>query len=161
MGMKNKTKSVGSKTQKHTRHSNLDVANKDPNSDYCFRRKKEIEDGGGMDNYGYEAVNATNSHGEEWNGPASMKRKGGKGQMTNQDTVLCKRPLETAKYFKRIEDEKYNAQILHIKNACAAAKDKLRNISPDYVSSATSTLTNTEEEQNDRAFTQRPGVTEE
>lgn len=121
-----KTQAIGHKTAPKVRHSFLSVKNKDPRFDYCFRSRKDIEEGGGEDRYGWVPVGATNSAGEEWDIPHPPVQHKGRKQIILQDTILCKRPKQTTKYFKGIEDQKYNAQVSLVKNAARNAQVRLR-----------------------------------
>lgn len=146
-----RTQSVGQKTKEMTmRPSRLNILGKDPNFDYCFRLKSEIEAGGGQDDYGYEAVGATNHAGESWSIPGALKTAG-KRQMIYADTVLCKRPKEATRYFKQIEDEKYNAQKKFIRDSAKNTRIKLRELDHSAIV----------EDQITGDFTQRAGITEE
>jgi len=129
-----KTEEIGTKTQQRAmgaEHSRLSVRNKDPNMDYSFRARKEIEEGGGQDSWGFVPVGSLNSKNEEWDMPDGFEKvqgTKGKKQLLLGDTVLCKRPKKVAEYFKRQEDMKYNAQINLVKTASKRAEVKLRNI---------------------------------
>lgn len=153
--MQSRTQQNGQRTsQSITRHSALFVGNKDPNFDYSFRRKEDIEQGGGVDLYGYEPLNSSNSSGETWGGPAGMahKTKGGK-QKVYLDTVLCKRPKEVSAYFKNLEDEKYNSQVRFIRDAAKNARLALRDLDAGSV-------VKDESQVSAKVFTQRTGPTD-
>lgn len=126
--MKPKTRQIGNKTGKHTGKLDLVVDNKDKNFDYAFCRLKDVEEGGGVTRAGYEPIGPANSNGEVWAAPHGVAPKQGKGQVRYQDTILCRRPKETTKYFKEMEDEQYNSQVRLVQNASKRANGKLRNI---------------------------------
>ncbi len=129
-----KSRTQDTRTPQAQDHSAVSVAGKDPKFDYSFRRRKDIEDGGGMDILGFEPVGEGNSSDERWNGPKSLQaRTKGRKQIVNQDTILCRRPLETARYFKRLEDEKYNAQCRLVLSAAKNSQQKLRSLDPGAV----------------------------
>jgi len=141
-------------TAKSAGHSPLTVLNKDPNYDYCFRNKVDIDEGGGVDHYGWEPLNAANHSGEEWGGPSGLAPKTrGKNQKVFMDTILCKRGKEVSNYFKRLEDEKYNAQVRFIRDAAKNARLALRDLDPGAI-------VKDESEVSSRVFTQRTGPTE-
>jgi len=126
-----KTKSLGQKTQsKVGRHSPLTIYNKHDDYDYCFRSRKEIEEGGGEDAYGWQPINEANNNGEVSGGPLESitrnKTKGNK-QIVYIDTIACRRPKEVGQYFKSLEDEKYNAQVKFVRDAAKDARIHLRN----------------------------------
>lgn len=154
--MISRTQANGSKTAKSvTRHSALNIANKDPNFDYSFRRKEDIEQGGGVDVYGYRPVGADSKDAESYGGPAALFHKSrGKNQIVNLDTVLCKRPKEVAEYFKSLEDDKYNSQVMFVRDATKNSRDKLRSIDPRAVLTDNSDFSG-------KPFTQRTGKTED
>lgn len=149
-----KTRSLGNRTARVRTH-NLEVVNLDPHMDYSFRRKQDIEEGGGTDMYGYTPVNSTNSIGETWamTELGGVKTKG-KKQLILQDVILCKRPKSTSQYFKDLEDEKYNNQIRLLKLAGKNVKAKARNLG---LSSDEFQITDSSSVQN---VLQRPGPTE-
>lgn len=148
-----KTNSTKTSSIKTLRVSGLEITNKDPDCDYSFRRKREIEEGGGVDQYGYEPVTSENSVGEVRNIPfATAKMKTKTGMIAFHDTVLCKRPKEVSRYFQAIEDEKYNSQKEFVRTAASRAQIKMREIDPSAVIQDHSKGLN---------FTQRPGPTEE
>ena len=125
-----KTQSVGYRTQSTARRpSHLNVTGKDPAFDYCFRKREEIEKGGGIDQYGYEPVGRENNSGEDWALPdvikSAHKKRSGKS-LIFEDVILCKRPKEVSQYFQQIEDQKYNLQVNLIKEAAPRAQAKLR-----------------------------------
>lgn len=123
-----KTQSNGSKTYKSkTRISPLDVSNLDDKFDYSFRRKVDIEQGGGEDMHGFRPVNESNNSGEVSGGPLAkfQKSKGGK-QITHLDVILCRRPKEIAEYFQNEENEKYNANLRFVKSVGRNSRDKYR-----------------------------------
>lgn len=150
----NRTANLGEKTHiRKTTHSVLDVANLDPEFDYSFRRIKDVEDGDGIDQYGFEPLSAANWKGERSIGPSiTMAKTKGAKQIRVQDTILCKRPLEAAKYFKDMEDEKFNAQQNLVRMAAQNAKAALRELDPG------ATLQD-DSKGMDKAFTQRVGPT--
>jgi len=152
--MQGHTQTTGSKTRSHTRHSTLNIENKDPNFDYCFRRRKEIEDGGGADIFGWEPIGPANSNGESFQAFPGQKRTKGTGQMVYIDTVACKRPKEVSRFFKSQEDEKYNAQIQHVRTASTRTREALRELDPDSVVEEKATFKGP-------GMTQRKGPTEE
>lgn len=148
-----KTQSIGSKTPQNALiASRLAVSNKNPAYDYSFRRTKDIEEAGGMDEYGWESVGMSNHDGEAWALPFPMKTKGHK-QIKFHDTILCRRKKEISKYFRQQEDDKYNTQKLLIVEAAGRARAQLRKFDPkaevqDNVKSSD-------------GFSQRPGPSEE
>lgn len=152
--MRGRTHQVGSKTQNTTRYSPLAVANKDPAFDYSWQRRREIEDGGGVNNKGWIPIDATNTNGETWDGPKEMMGKTQGSQLRNEDTVLCKRPKSVSAWLKSQEDEAYNAQARFVQSAAKNAQAELRKIDPNAVVSDRS-------EGMEKAFTQRTGPTEE
>lgn len=152
--MRGRTHQVGSKTIGATRFSPLAVANKDPNFDYSWQRRKEIEEGGGTNNKGWQPVDATNTNGETWDGPKEMMGKTKGSQLRNEDTVLCKRPKSVSNWFKTQEDETYNAQAAFVRTSAKNAQTELRKIDPNAIVVDRS-------EGMDKAFTQRTGPTEE
>lgn len=132
--MRSRTQQTPRTQQTIGRFSATMIANKDPNFDYSFRVRKMIEEGGGMDHLGFEPVCEENYNNETWNGPRSMQvRSKGRKQILYQDTILCKRPLETANFFKRMEDEKYNSQCRLVTTASRMANQSLRNLDPGAV----------------------------
>lgn len=151
----NRTQKAVSNTQQFkTRHSALTVLNKDPNYDYCFRPRKDIEDGGGVDMYGYAPVGTGNESGEEWGGlPGMAGRTKGAQQKRYLDTILCRRPKEVSAYFKRMEDDKYNSQVKFIRDTAKNARMALRALDEDAVVRDESEFTG-------RPFTQRTGPTD-
>lgn len=150
--MESKTSQNGLKTAQNFKGQSLVVLNKDPNYDYSFRRKAEVEQGGGVDRYGYEPITKGNSNGESWAIPYMSTKTKGSGQIVLEDVILCKRPKEVSTYFKSIEDERYNSQKLLIKNAAKNAQVKLRQLDPSATVTDSSSGIN---------FTQRKGPTEE
>jgi hypothetical protein len=131
------------------------VDGKDPSCEYSFRKTSDIEQGGGMDRYGYEPVTAANHTGETWAGPKAMRNRAKNvKQIINTDTILCKRDLETARFFHNMEDEKYNAQCRLVLTASQQANVKLRELDPGAV------VVN-ESKGLKEALPQRPGPTEE
>jgi hypothetical protein len=124
-----KTQEIGTRTKTTRRISRVDVANKDPNFDYCFRSRKDIEEGGGIDNHGWEVIGANNSNGECTQVPGLKTR--GKKQVAFSDVVLCKRSKEITSYYKDLEDEKYNAQKELIRTAAPRAQARLRELDPN------------------------------
>ena len=157
MPSKTQTVANGEKTSKHTRHSALFIQNKDPNFDYSMRRKKEIEDGGGQDIHGYEPVCARNYNGEVF-GSFPFKRQVSKTKGSKQyvyhDTILCKRPVEVTKYFKDLEDERYNSQVMHVRNAAKNARAAINGMGGDGTFVSKSSFAGP-------GMTQRKGPTEE
>jgi len=145
------SKTQQNKTQNFsTQHSRCDVLNKDPDYDYCFRRKRDIEEGGGMDQYGWQPVGEGNESGEKPAIPFLVNTKA-KKQIAFDDVVLCRRKKEVTRYFKQIEDDAYNAQQRFIATAAKRAQVSLRQLDQ----------TATVEDQSEIKFTQRPGPTEE
>ena len=135
-----------SRTQKNrTQFYALDVDNLDPNFDYSFRRKSEVVEG--LVPYGYEPVSAANYNGE------TLKGRSGAKQISYQDVILCKRTKETTKFFKDMEDEKYNSQISLVKMAGKNAREQLRTVDPG------SSVVN--KSKGLERLKQRPGPTEE
>lgn len=122
----------GARTKRqHAVYSALDIANKDPNFDYSFRLRKEIEEGGGVDIYGFEPINEGNTSGEAWQGPIKALQKRGKSSIVYQDTILCRRPKEVAEYFQSVNNTRYNNQISFVKSIAPEANVKLRNMNSD------------------------------
>ncbi len=155
MKIKSRTQELPRTQQKIGRYSATMVAQKDKGFDYSFRRKADIEQGGGMDHLGYEPVSEENYNGETWNGPRSMQlRSKGRKQIVLQDTILCKRPMETANFFKAHEDEKYNAQCRLVMTASKNADGALRKLDPGAVIVDHSTGL-------EKAMPQRTGPTQE
>ena len=153
--MKNRTQQLPRTQQKIGRFSPTMIANKEPGMDYSFRRRADIEQGGGMDHLGFEPVGESNYAGEIWNGPRSMQQNSiGRKQVVLQDTILCKRPNETAQFFKAHEDEKYNAQCRLVMTASRSADGALRKLDPGAVIVDSSTGL-------EKAMPQRPGPTQE
>lgn len=107
--------------------SRIKIDNLDPSFDYSFRLKMDVEKGGGMDRYGYEAVNESNSCGESWASPIAAYSKKRFGTIILEDTVLCKRPLEIKTYWDNENNKRYNSQIRFVNQNSQAAKQKLRN----------------------------------
>lgn len=152
--MQSRTQLNGRNTAKTAGHSPLSVFNKDPNFDYSFQSRAAVEEGGGVDHNGWEALGVHNSNGEEWGGPAGLAPKTkGKSQKVYIDTILCKRSKEVSQYFKRFEDEKYNAQIRFIRDAAKNARVALRELDPG-------SIVKDETETSSKVFTQRQGPTE-
>jgi len=153
---RSRTATTAKRTQtKIGRFSAVQVAHKDPAYDYAFRLRHDIEQGGGMDHYGFEPVSEANYAGETWGGPRSMsERSRGRKQIHYQDTVLCKRPLETARYFQQLENEKYNAQCNLVMTASRRAGVRLRELDPGAV------VVNSSKGL-DKAMPQRPAQPEE
>lgn len=118
------------KTRATPRWSRLSVTGKEPGYDYCFRRRKDIDENGGMDQHGWEPIGVANHKGEELGVPDRVKKHmakgGGRKQIIYEDVILCKRPVEVTAFFKEQEDERYNAQVNLIKNAATSARGKLR-----------------------------------
>lgn len=153
--MKSRTQQLPRTQQAVGRYSPTMVAKKDPRFEYSFRRKVDIEQGGGMDHLGYEPVSEENYNGEVWNGPRSMQQRSkGRKQIVLQDTILCKRDKETANFFKAHEDEKYNAQCRLVMTASKNADGALRKLDPGAVVVDTSTGL-------EKAMPQRQGPTQE
>lgn len=153
--MKSKTKQIGQKTGQHTGRLDLVVDGKDPNSDYAFCRFKDLEEGGGVTRSGYEPIDKENSVGEHWVAPFGVSARGGKGQIRYQDTIYCKRPKETSKFFKEMDNDKYNSQIRLVQSASKRANGKLREIDAGYG------LVNVSQDlKAPGRFTQRTGPTE-
>lgn len=159
--MRNQTARNGSKTSSKTstRHSALTIIGKDPNFDYCFRTKHDIEQGGGEDSYGWQAIGEDNYAGEKSGGPLAQfhKTKSSK-QIVYMDTIACKRPKEVSRYFQSEDDEKYNSQVNFVKSVGRNTQQKLREaLSADGFKS--------DVEDNSqyagRSMTQRKGTTEE
>lgn len=154
--MQSRTQQNGTRTsQSLTRPSALIVENKDPNFDYSFRRKEDIDQGGGVDVYGYEPVGQGNSSGEVWGGPAGMAHKSrGSKQKVHLDTILCRRTKEVSSYFKQLENEKYNSQVRFIRDAAKNARLALRDLDPGSV-------VKDESQVSAKVFTQRTGPTDQ
>lgn len=132
----------------------LTVQNKDPDFDYSFRRRKDVEDNGGEDLDGYSPVTEGNSSGEAFSMYPGQKKTRGSKSAFYADTVLCRRPKHISRYFKRIEDEQYNSQVNHVRNAAKRARDAFRDLDPDSVVEAKT-------EFRGPGMKQRAGVTEE
>ena len=131
--MKNHTSQNGERTAGHVRHSTLTIHGKDPNFDYSFRTRKAVEDGGGEDIYGWRPIGEGNNSGENFSLFPGQKRTSGSKAMNYLDTVACRRPKETSKYFREEEDDKYNSQIMHVRNASKRARDAFRSMDSDSV----------------------------
>lgn len=125
-----KTRSLGSKTQS-IRRTALMIDNKDPSFDYSFRRRKDIDEGGGQDMYGYVPVQRSNNNDEVWHGPKGLQTQSKAKQIVYQDTILCKRPKEVSQYFQQQEDEKYNSQVRLVLSTSKRVQMGLRQIDPD------------------------------
>ncbi len=152
-----KFKSRESKTSKaFQRHTRVTIYGKDPKMDYSFRPRKDIEEGGGEDLYGYVPIDAENWNGETSSGPKSSLRNSKQfRQIRYMDTIACKRPLETKKFFDQEADERYNAHkqwSLYV--SAQEAKSNLRKV--DGKGEVTSDIQVT-----GRGFSQRPGPTME
>lgn len=131
-----KTQKNGQKTSAaRTRNSALSVIGKNPDFDYCFRKKSDIQDGGGEDMYAWSPVKQGNSSGEEHDNPLARYRAGNRGsktaaskkEITHLDVVLCRRPKEVGEYFQSQEDQKYNAGVGFIKSVSKNAREKFRD----------------------------------
>ena len=147
-----KTQSIGAKTKNFSPQiSRLAILGKNPAYDYSFRRKKEIEEGSGMDEYGYEHVGIGNTDGETWATPVPLKSKGAR-QIVYQDTILCRRKKEVSQYFINQENEKYNTQKQMISESARNARIQLRKLDPNAVV--------TDDIKSSDGFSQRPGPTE-
>ena len=132
--MQGRTQKVGDKTSSHTRRlSAINIQNRDPNFDYSFRRKKEVEDGGGQDIYGYVPIGESNSNGETLGAYPVLQRTKGSKQLVYLDTIACKRPKEVGQFFKAEEDERYNAQVRHVQTSAKKTRHALRSLDPDSV----------------------------
>ena|SRR3990167_2096498 len=125
-----RTQAIGSRTPKNAPISRLDILNKEPGFDYSFRRRKDVEEAGGVDEYGWEPVGVDNHKGEAWALPFPVKTKGRK-QLVFQDTILCKREHKFTAYFQRMENKKYNSQKMLITEAAGHAKARLRELDPN------------------------------
>lgn len=152
--MRGHTAQNGTKTASHTRHSALTIQNKDPNFDYSMRKRRDVEDGGGQDIYGYEPITQGNNTGEVFGAFPMRQKTGGSKQMVYLDTIACKRPKEVSTYFKREEDERYNAQVRHVQSAAKRTRNALRELDPDSVVQDTSNFSGP-------SMKQRKGPTEE
>jgi len=145
------TKTTKSKTKdKTTRVSVLDIANKDPNYDYCFRRRQDVVDG--VDKYGYEPVGEGNNSGEKWALPFKTSRNKSKNTFVHDDVILCRRSLEARDYFKEKENEKYNAHKNLIRTAASRAQVQLRKLDQNAT---------VRDESHGINFTQRSGPNQE
>lgn len=140
------------RTSQKERFSPFSISNRDPECDYSFQRRRDIEDGGGATYTGWEPVGVHNYKGEEWGGPKIMKHRQGVKQFINQDTILCKRHKEVSSYFKNEENEKRNHQIRFIKSVARNARERLREIDPGSV---------VVDHSKGLEYTQRAGPTEE
>jgi len=129
--MKGRTQEV--RTKQPEKFSPLSISNKDPDCDYSFQRRKDVEDGGGATYTQWEPVSAHNYKGETWGGPSCFKHRQGVKQFINQDTILCKRSKEISQYFKSEENEKRNHQIRFIKSVARNARERLRELDPGSV----------------------------
>lgn len=109
-----RTQLIGNRTGRVSRTA---VAHKDPNFDYAFKHREDIEDGT-AEHEGWDVVRGPNRK-ESWHNPFTKKldRTKGTGQMVLQDTVLCKRSKEDSVAAKAAENAKYNAQMEFVKNA--------------------------------------------
>lgn len=129
--MRTHTSKNGSKTASRAAHSALSIQNKDPNFDYSFRRRQEIQDAGGEDIYGWTPISEGNTSGEFFSAFPGQKKTAGSKEMYYLDTVACRRPKEVSKYFKSEEDDKYNSQIAHVRSAAKRAKAAFREMDED------------------------------
>src|SRR3990167_4609094 len=125
------TQELGHRTQKVAKFSPLMVTGKDPEFDYAFRRKSDLEQNGGIDFQGFQIVSEVNNNGERWDGPKSLQSiYSARGSISYVDTVLCKRPKEVSVFFKKLENEKYNAQVRFIQSSANRTQMKLRQLDP-------------------------------
>lgn len=107
------------------------IGNKDPNYDYAYVLKKDVESGGGVTKTGYEPITVTNSSGETFGGIQSFfaKKTGvAKGSRVIEDVIAAKRPKEISQYFQSKEDEKYNSQVRLIKSTSRRVSTQLRDV---------------------------------
>ena len=127
--MKTRTSEIGTRTGRLTRTS---VAGKDPNFDYCFKTRREIDEGL-AEQEGWSVVKGRRD--ESWQNPFAAKEESktkGTGQMALMDTLLCKRSKEaTAYYHEHNHVQKRNAQKRLIREARGLAQKQLRNGDPD------------------------------
>lgn len=115
---KTRTEQIGARTGKFSRTA---IANKDPDFDYCFKRKSDIESGV-INQEGWEVAKD-----EAWQNPFQKEAKTkGKANLNLHDTVLCKRSKEASKYFDEQINQKKRAQIRLIKKVAKDARSTLR-----------------------------------
>ena len=127
--MESRTQQIGNRTGRNTRTA---VAGKDPNFDYAFKRRAQVEEGqAGQE--GWEVVKGRK--GETWFNPFAAKQEAktkGTGQMALGDTILCKRSKEASAYFKEHNHyAKRKAQNRLIRDARGFAQKTLRQGDPE------------------------------
>lgn len=153
-----KTREMGQKTHRFFAHARLGVLNKDPNFDYSFQRKQDVQEGGAAEIMGWEPVGTRNHKGETWAGPTgSLAKSSAKKAIVYHDTVLCKRHKSITQEIKQQEDEKYNAQKLMVRNAARTAQIKLRQVEESIGLSGSATV----QDRSSIPMTQRRGPTQE
>jgi len=153
--VKTRTKRISRTRETIGRFSFTQIQGKDPNFDYSFQKIEDVEKGGGATFTGYEPVSEKNYAGETWGGPPSMQvRSRATKEIRYLDTIACKRDKETSAFFKRLEDEKYNAQCNLILSANQRVQVSLRQLDPgSVVVNRTTGL--------EKAMKQRPGPSQE
>ena len=113
-----RTEKIGTRTGKFSRTA---IAEKDPNFDYCFKRKADVESGL-VGQEGWEVARDSS-----WFTPYQKQAKTkGRAQLALGDTVLCKRSTEASEYFNDYINEKRKAQIRLIKSAATDARQSLK-----------------------------------
>jgi len=122
----NRTQQV--ETEKHTKFSYLNIQNRNPAYDYSFQRRREIEDAGGQHPLGWEPITAGNEDGESLASLPFTEKTRGTGNMIYHDTIACRRKKEVSRFLKTEEDERYNAQIAHVRSASKRAREALREL---------------------------------
>lgn len=154
--MRNRSRNVSRTQMSMNRFSQTLVQNKDPNFEYSFKRRADIENGS-AEAWGWDVVNEDNNSGEVRKLDRTIKKRtGGSKQVSLIDTVLCRRDKNSdiAIYERQHENSKYNAQIQLIKTASQRSKAALRELDPGaIVVDGSKNL--------DRVLVQRTGPTEE
>ncbi len=121
-----RTESIGHRTKKTSRTS---VLNKDPNFDYCFKRKEEVESGeASQEDWSPVSGKDTEETWENSYEKGKRARTKGTGQLVLQDTILCRRTKDASAHFKKFEDDKYNNQMKFVRDVAKNAKAKLRGV---------------------------------
>lgn len=122
--------------------SRLNVLNKDPAYDYCWKRKAEVESSGiSLD--GFVPVTDTNKANESYGINHQMNAGGNNTTyiFMYEDVVLCKRPKDVAEYYNAREKSLRQAQYLTLKNVNREVSESFkRNMGNDGYS-VTGTVT--------------------
>ena len=124
--MQSRTREV--ETAKRTSFSHLNISNRDPAYDYSFQRKVEIAEAGGVHPMGWEAITESNNSGETLAAIPFIDKTRGSGNMQYHDTIACRRKKEITSLVKREEDERYNAQVMHVRNSARRTREALRDL---------------------------------